>query len=940
MAMIYQKNLNFSVTKGDIVWARVQFPHQFFPALVLCTDTLGVCVSFFNHRLSPSPRYVIESEVVPFEQSFRWIMGRRLEKCETFYALLHSALKLMGQRVVSSLRCPCQMGVISSQRECGGRGRFDGLKNSSSCCFEPARVVGFVQSVAVLPWVDEVDFVDAVRVVAQVQAFRGYCSVEQKRVYEKTLEAGNDVKQLQCSSLGEKMHSVTQESVALKPKHESQKPIKQVEKNLAIGAVKRLNSRIPVMKGNVSSLHENRLQIIPQTQTRIRKAEFLLEISPCLTFDPFYLMGESLQYVQHGLSRFKNISEQNMADTFFQICCKMREPHFSIPSNIMTQLSYNFNGNKDIKSFTYLTKKRRQLDRPALCDRSFKLQKLSSSSSTNEASVNNEGFPPNDRDQETEGKSHGSNYIRPCTSKVKILELDKSIQKHSQSDIYFNETSGKVTYEVKQSFALKSPSNFVLGAHSYNHEVNVNPETNKASKGSGSTNDLQLNDTRVVSKTEGSTFESKLEPKKTEGSDSTLDQKRLQISSKSADKMLPKSKNSANIKFSSRGCLEKNENHKRSDTSNTMLNSKVGEQSKAQVSHACSKSLHMKFPKDFELPSKSELIKKFRVFGPVDHLKTRVFSFSGSAQVAFFQETDAVTAYLYAKTKKDSFGRANVRFWLDSFEHKRESPKYSTLMSPSSPPVPLKSCLKNSSSQKKDNRKKPYKKKKKRFLEFLEHSGCFILPTFYFVLPSIVFYSKLSPFFISIVFSSSLSTFAIPLQKMSRHPIVKWAQRSDKIYITVDLPDAKDVKLKLEPDGRFLFSAKKDEIPYEVDLELFHKVNVEESKYNIGVRSIVYVIKKAEKKWWDRLIKQEGKPPVFLKVDWDKWVDEEEENERAGMDFDDMDFSKLDMGGDDFDMDDSKEEEEEEIETEEKDGPKKEAAGEEATAPVADEAKA
>ncbi|XP_028782416.1 co-chaperone protein p23-1-like isoform X2 [Neltuma alba] len=170
----------------------------------------------------------------------------------------------------------------------------------------------------------------------------------------------------------------------------------------------------------------------------------------------------------------------------------------------------------------------------------------------------------------------------------------------------------------------------------------------------------------------------------------------------------------------------------------------------------------------------------------------------------------------------------------------------------------------------------------------------------------------------------------------SRHPIVKWAQRSDKVYVTVDLPDAKDVKLKLEPDGRFNFSAHKDEIPYEVDLDLFDKVNVEESKYNIGVRNIVYVIKKAEKEWWDRLIKQEGKPPVFVKVDWDKWVDEEEENERAGMDFDDMDFSKLDMGGDDFDMDDSKEEEEE-IETKEEDRQKE--AGETA-APVAEEAKA
>lgn len=38
-------------------------------------------------------------------------------------------------------------------------------------------------------------------------------------------------------------------------------------------------------------------------------------------------------------------------------------------------------------------------------------------------------------------------------------------------------------------------------------------------------------------------------------------------------------------------------------------------------------------------------------------------------------------------------------------------------------------------------------------------------------------------------------------------------------------------------------------------------------------------MKKAEDKWWSRLLKQSGKPPVFLKVDWDKWVDEDEEHE-------------------------------------------------------------
>ncbi|RWR75904.1 putative HSP90 co-chaperone [Cinnamomum micranthum f. kanehirae] len=172
---------------------------------------------------------------------------------------------------------------------------------------------------------------------------------------------------------------------------------------------------------------------------------------------------------------------------------------------------------------------------------------------------------------------------------------------------------------------------------------------------------------------------------------------------------------------------------------------------------------------------------------------------------------------------------------------------------------------------------------------------------------------------------------------MSRHPSLKWAQRSDKIYLTVELPDSKDVKLKLEPEGKFIFSATKDGVPYEVDIELFDKINAEDSKVSIGLRHIVYVIKKDENKWWNRLLKQEGKPPVFLKVDWDKWVDEDEEEEKPGMDFDDMDFSKLDMGGDDYDMDDDTKEEEEEFQAKEEEEIKKE---EESGATTTEEAKA
>lgn len=165
---------------------------------------------------------------------------------------------------------------------------------------------------------------------------------------------------------------------------------------------------------------------------------------------------------------------------------------------------------------------------------------------------------------------------------------------------------------------------------------------------------------------------------------------------------------------------------------------------------------------------------------------------------------------------------------------------------------------------------------------------------------------------------------------MSRHPEVKWAQRLDKVFITVQLPDSKDSKVNLEPDGVFTFSgsAGSENHHYELKLELFDKVNVEESKVNIGVRSIFCILEKAEKGWWKKLLRGDGKPPHYVKVDWDKWVDEDEDNGTAGLgdlDLGGMDFSKfggmggmgdMDMGdmgdmGDDNDSDESDDDEQE-----------------------------
>ncbi|CAI5463239.1 unnamed protein product [Closterium sp. Yama58-4] len=134
---------------------------------------------------------------------------------------------------------------------------------------------------------------------------------------------------------------------------------------------------------------------------------------------------------------------------------------------------------------------------------------------------------------------------------------------------------------------------------------------------------------------------------------------------------------------------------------------------------------------------------------------------------------------------------------------------------------------------------------------------------------------------------------------MGRHPEVIWAQRSDNVFITVELPDAKDITTNLDPEGKLSYSAKAgaEDQDYAIDLELFDKINVEESKVVSTSRHTIFMVVKAEAKWWPRLIKAAGRAPPFLKVDWNKWVDEDEESSANQLD---PDFMKQFQGAGGF----------------------------------------
>ena len=52
---------------------------------------------------------------------------------------------------------------------------------------------------------------------------------------------------------------------------------------------------------------------------------------------------------------------------------------------------------------------------------------------------------------------------------------------------------------------------------------------------------------------------------------------------------------------------------------------------------------------------------------------------------------------------------------------------------------------------------------------------------------------------------------------------------------------------------------------------------VQGCKTKVGLRNILCSIQKEQKGWWKRLLKSEEKPAPYIKVDWNKWCDEDGE---------------------------------------------------------------
>jgi hypothetical protein len=91
----------------------------------------------------------------------------------------------------------------------------------------------------------------------------------------------------------------------------------------------------------------------------------------------------------------------------------------------------------------------------------------------------------------------------------------------------------------------------------------------------------------------------------------------------------------------------------------------------------------------------------------------------------------------------------------------------------------------------------------------------------------------------------------MPEDGVTLTPTVLWAQRKDRLLITIDLPNPEHPRIDLEDDGNMTFSATagkdgEERRRYEVSLEFMHPVVAKDSKISVGNRQVFVMVMKTK----------------------------------------------------------------------------------------------
>ncbi|XP_050282768.1 uncharacterized protein LOC126723424 isoform X2 [Quercus robur] len=674
--------------KGEIVWVRVSLSQTCWPALVLRTFHDSVLVSFFSLPQFPPPRYVLDSLLLSFPDNFRSLAP------SAPHELLHRALRLYGLKILSSLTCPCQ-GKTTPRR------RFENNADAAAATAKTAPfkkaedVLGFVFSAAVSPWVEKAEFVEAVEAMAFVHAFRGYKSAKLR---------GNKNK-----------NSIAHESDILELEDEFQLLSQELEKNLEAGVTNGMSSKVPFLTESFNPLHKHQLSHTQLKQSKEQSVKEVLVNLHCLALDPFYLVGKCLNTVEHNVLRFRSLSFQNISDFCFKKCMHPKSPeaHFSDSGHTKTESGVKVDrkqsrGEIFCPSLSYMAAPvnsmgpKRKLDQPSNSYLSLKVHKTMQFSSDAETSAylqkNKAGHKENSTLSDPSFKlcmtmplfslNGSDSYLRRKHSSGFQVELINSGFPYFPAKLKMQHHSStkpqRLTYLCDSNLmdSVQNKFNISLsGGASHCGEV---VEIGKVQEPAENV-DI-LNDTRACI----SSVDYILAAKKCPSQSDFAADKIEMLPSDIDGAMSIRSNKEASINVAFQDSSKEKKQLYKPVTSDSSFKLQSGQ---LEAFDTIADSLRLKFPKDFELPSKQELVEKFSPFGIVDSLRTKIFSYISAAKVVFLRPIDAVAAYQYANKERVLFGEANIRVWLDPPGQKRIETEFSApppLLT--GKPVSLKRC--------------------------------------------------------------------------------------------------------------------------------------------------------------------------------------------------------------------------------------------------------
>ncbi|XP_050093685.1 uncharacterized protein CG16817 [Anopheles aquasalis] len=116
-------------------------------------------------------------------------------------------------------------------------------------------------------------------------------------------------------------------------------------------------------------------------------------------------------------------------------------------------------------------------------------------------------------------------------------------------------------------------------------------------------------------------------------------------------------------------------------------------------------------------------------------------------------------------------------------------------------------------------------------------------------------------------------------------PPAVWAQRSEVIFLTLNIECSEPVYKFTDDSMVFTGVGMPEGKKYELNINFFSKINPEKVSVKNIKRCIEFVIAKAEPEdtYWPRLLKENTKPH-WLKVDFNRWEDEDSGDEDGGAD--------------------------------------------------------